>query len=271
MIVLRNAKMVSQENFLGLSLRSDSFDDTVTDIISRSKMPNYSADVHLVNAYNIALSQRDKSYCRCLTAASILLADGRPISVVSRFWGGRIKQVRGPSLFEEVINRGRAFGVRHYLLGSTEHTLAALIAAVEHKYPGACIVGSYSPPFRSMSSTELTEQDGRIVEARPDIVWVGLGTPKQDYEAQRLAASLGVLAVAVGAAFDFTAGTKPVCPKFLRRCGLEWMYRLASEPRRLWKRYLLGNTVFVALVLAESVARVFKLKTSEPDQNFMAY
>ncbi|MDP9889822.1 exopolysaccharide biosynthesis WecB/TagA/CpsF family protein [Pseudarthrobacter enclensis] len=106
-----------------------------------------------------------------------------------------------------------------------------------------------SPPFSAMSPREYESQDRRIEDTNPDIVWVGLGTPKQDFEAQRLATAGNFFAVAVGAAFDFSAGTKKEAPRWITALGFEWLFRLAAEPKRLWRRYLIGNFVFLYSVI----------------------
>ena len=111
-------------------------------------------------------------------------------------------------------------------------------------------MGMESPPFRDLSKVELLEQDERIRRSRATMVWDGLGTPHQDFEVQRLAAHLPVAALAVGAAFEFIAGTKPQAPLWMQRSGVEWVFRLASEPKRLARRYLWGNSVFLQQALA---------------------
>jgi N-acetylglucosaminyldiphosphoundecaprenol N-acetyl-beta-D-mannosaminyltransferase len=206
-------------------------------------------DVHLINAYSVALADSDSTYRKSLSDAFCNFPDGKPLSWATALSRTPLSQVRGPRIFEETMNRGRVSGVRHFLLGSTPETLQALQESLERRYPGVVIVGSESPPFRKLSPEELNEQDDRLRILEPDIVWVGLGTPKQDYEVGRLAES-GFLAVAVGAAFDFSAGTKPEAPAWMTKVGLEWMFRLASEPRRLWRRYLFGNVRFMWAVLA---------------------
>jgi N-acetylglucosaminyldiphosphoundecaprenol N-acetyl-beta-D-mannosaminyltransferase len=135
--------------------------------------------------------------------------------------------------------------LRHYLLGGDETTLSALRDEIAQRFPRAVIVGAESPPFRPLTVLERHEQDLRVHESGAQIVWVGLGTPKQDWEAARLVAGLPVVAMAVGAAFDFIAGTKPQAPVWMQRTGTEWFYRLAREPRRLTKRYLWGNPRFL--------------------------
>ncbi len=207
-------------------------------------------DVHLLNAYSIALSDRREDYRALLREASLNLADGKPLSWVSRLGGGRIHQVRGPQLFHDVMAAGSDRAIRHYFLGTTPATLAKLREAVLALHPSLIIAGSESPPFRALSDLEQRQQDERIRASDADIVWVGLGTPKQDFEARRLAHALPIVAIAVGAAFDFTAGTQKEAPRWLGRIGLEWLFRFASEPRRLWRRYLFGNFRFLWAVFS---------------------
>ena len=136
-------------------------------------------------------------------------------------------------------------GPAHYLLGGSGQTLPQLREQIAARWPQARVVGAESPPFRPLTDAEARAQDDRIAASGAQIVWVGLGTPKQDWEVQRLAARLPVVAMAVGAAFDFLAGAKPQAPAWMQRTGTEWLYRLASEPRRLARRYAWGNPRFV--------------------------
>ncbi len=207
--------------------------------------------VHLANAFTLALADSHPEVRRVFAGSALNLADGKPLAWFSllRRQSPRVHHVRGPQLFLDVFARDRAAGLRHFLLGSTPETLAALSAALESRFPGVAIVGAESPPFRELTPDELAEQDARITASGAQIVWIGLGTPKQDFEAKRLGESLPVVAVAIGAAFDFTAGTTREAPKWLRTLGLEWLFRLASEPRRLWRRYLFGNLRFILSVI----------------------
>jgi N-acetylglucosaminyldiphosphoundecaprenol N-acetyl-beta-D-mannosaminyltransferase len=205
------------------------------------------ADIHLLNVYSVALAQTDERYFQSVVDAEYNFPDGKPVAASGTLFGGRLHQVRGPSYFEAVIDQGRAHGIRHYFLGSTPETLAALEKALTEKFPGVRIAGTMSPPFRAPTTEELATQDDTIRTSNADIIWVGLGTPKQDHEAKRLA-SKGFTAAAVGAAFDFSAGLKPIAPQIIQNLGFEWAHRLFSEPRRLWRRYLWGNSKFLMLV-----------------------
>lgn len=221
-------------------------------IIARTQSSQNGSDFHFLNAYSIALTESNRLYRECLNRSSYNFPDGKPISILSRLGKSRLDQVRGPALFESVMNRGRSTHVRHYLLGSTPETLNKLQHSLERRYPGVEIVGVFSPPFRALLPAEQLAQDEKIRASKADIVWVGLGTPKQDFEAARLGAE-GLNAIAVGAAFDFSAGTKSEAPAWVTKIGFEWLYRFASEPRRLWKRYLIGNFVFLGAVIGRGV------------------
>jgi N-acetylglucosaminyldiphosphoundecaprenol N-acetyl-beta-D-mannosaminyltransferase len=152
------------------------------------------------------------------------------------------------ALCERSVGRG----YRHFFYGGAEGVPERLAASLQQRFPGLLVVGTYSPPFRPLTSEEDVQVVQMINEAAPDVVWVGLGSPKQD---QWMAAHVGQLAapvlIGVGAAFDFHAGRKKQAPLWMQRSGLEWLFRLLTEPRRLWRRYLISNPKFVFLVLAQ--------------------
>ncbi|MFE8991869.1 WecB/TagA/CpsF family glycosyltransferase [Streptomyces collinus] len=214
------------------------------------------SDVHLTNAYTLALADRDPGLRAILRSASLNLPDGQPV-----VWANRLlhptaalpsTRVYGPDLLGDVFALTQHTEVNHYLLGSTPQVLDALHRELRRRYPGARIVGTCSPPFRPLHVDERRQQVERIRSAAADIVWVGLGTPKQDRWAAELCDALPVVAVAVGAAFDFVAGNKPQAPHWMRHNGLEWLFRLGCEPRRLWRRYLFGNARFVHGVVRQA-------------------
>ena len=201
------------------------------------------------NAYCVALAQRDSRYFDVLKGSGANFPDGFPVARVMRFTSPTARQVRGPSVFEAALSSWIEPEHRHYFLGSTEAVLAAILARVREEAPALSVAGSYSPPFSEMSNSDFDRIVDAILSANATIVWVGLGTPKQDFVATRLAEALEIPCFAVGAAFDFYARTKPVAPRWMRNAGLEWVFRLASEPQRLFKRYLWGNSVFLLALL----------------------
>lgn len=210
--------------------------------------------VHLANAYTIALADTDAGLSSVLSSG-VCLPDGKPLTWLSRLRrrDARLVQTRGPQFFLDVIDRGRSIGIRHYLLGGSEQTLARLERQLRARYPGVEITGAYSPPFRALTEDEVAMQDAAIRASGAQVVWVGLGTPKQDFECARIASTMPVIAAAVGAAFDFTAGNLRRAPRWMSWIGLEWLHRLIQEPRRLWRRYLFGNLRFLRVAVRSHV------------------
>lgn len=224
-----------------------SFDMVVSEVARRAVAREPTA-VHFANAYTIALADSDREYAAIFDSPrAITLTDGMPVAWIGRRAYTRSSaqwpRIYGPDVMEAVLDRET--DLSHYLLGGSEQTLRHLVAAVARRFPRARIVGAESPPFRPLTDEERAAQDARIRQSGAQVVWVGLGTPKQDWEVSRLAAQLPVVALAVGAAFDFIAGTRPQAPSWMQQTGTEWAYRLAREPRRLAKRYLWGNPRFL--------------------------
>jgi N-acetylglucosaminyldiphosphoundecaprenol N-acetyl-beta-D-mannosaminyltransferase len=212
--------------------------------------PQAGRAIHFANAYNVALARSDRSYAALLARGDQVFSDGVPITWVGRraypALAGDWDRVYGPDVMMGVLAASTQEGPKHYLVGGSPDTLAALQEHIAATYPAAVVVGAESPPFAPPTAEDLEQRDGRITASSATIVWVGLGTPKQDIEVRRLADTLPVVAMAVGAAFDFLAGTKPQAPTWMQRNGLEWAFRLGAEPRRLGRRYLWGNSVFLA-------------------------
>jgi N-acetylglucosaminyldiphosphoundecaprenol N-acetyl-beta-D-mannosaminyltransferase len=204
-----------------------------------------SLQVHLCNAYTLSLLDRDAELRRAVETADVNLPDGTPVAWLGRRHGSR-GPVRGPDLVRDVMRLGAGVGLRHYLYGGAPGVAALMRQRLEGSIPGLQIVGVESPPYGAIGSTALAELAERAKTAGAQVVWVGLGTPKQDYLVPRLAELVDCPVVPVGAAFDYLAGTVKEAPTFIRGTGFEWVHRLATEPRRLWRRYLVGNARFVA-------------------------
>jgi len=245
---------VRTAEFGGVPLWRGTLDRAVATVLDDA-LERRATAFRLVNAYSLYCAATQPRYAAVLRGAGINFMDGRPLARVMarRNRSRRVEQVRGPTLFERCLADGRARGCRHFLLGSSPALLADLHAALLDALPTVEVVGMHSPPFREFTDADRAAMARAIRAADPDVVWVGLGTPKQDIEAVRLSTDLGVTTVAVGAAFDFAAGAKPQAPGVLRRLGLEWAHRLWSEPARLWRRYLLGNSYFLALAALEAI------------------
>ena len=213
--------------------------------------------MHLCNSYTLALASRDDEYRRLLNTGDINLADGHYVAMVGRWRGQKdlTERVYGPQLMLATMDRGRELGLRHYLYGTTPETVTRLADRLTEQFPGLDIVGMEAPPFRRLTASEEIELADRVEEAKPDIMWVGVGTPRQDEFVATQASQLRCTLVPVGAAFDFNSGTKRSAPAIVQRMGMEWLYRFAQEPRRLWRRYLIGIPVFMGGVLVDVVRR----------------
>lgn len=188
-------------------------------------------------------------------SASVVTPDGMPLVWLLRRAGYRqADRVCGPDLMPALFERSEATGYRHFLYGSTTDTLQLLAGKLNSRFPRAKIVGSYSPPFRDLLPDECEAISVRINDAAPDIVWVGLGAPKQDrwMGAYRPSLQAPVL-IGVGGAFDMLAGKVRRAPWIVQRSGCEWAFRMMQEPRRLCRRYLESNARFAFLLLQEAL------------------
>ena len=237
----------------GVPFEVTNLNTAITDVIALAKSDaTVGTSVRLSNAYCVALASADDAYRAVLAGHGLTFPDGAPVSWFIRIKTRelrRARRVRGPSLFVGTLDRGRSSGLRHFMLGGTEDTITKMVDEASKCYPGVQIVGTYAPPFGPLDTAFYEECRARLIRAQPDIVWIGLGTPKQDFATSELARQLPGVFVGVGAAFDFIAGSVKEAPKWIQNSGMEWAYRLCSEPSRLWRRYLFGNARFIWVVL----------------------
>ncbi len=240
------AKEVSKEI---LSVRIDSVDyKKVCDRIqtlAKTKQSSYivAANVHVVmTAYWCA------EYRNILNQAAIVTPDGMPL-VMGMRWLGVKKQPRvyGPDLMIAWCDRASRTNLSIYLYGSTPQTLQKLSDKLHAKFPTLKIAGTYSPPFRALAPAEEEADVERISRSGAAVVFIGLGCPKQEEWMYRQMGKLDAVMIGVGAAFQFHSGEVSQAPRWMMRVGLEWCFRLAQEPRRLWRRYLFTNPAFVFL------------------------
>ena len=195
--------------------------------------------VTVTPAHAVMDAYHDPELRRIFNASGMTTPDGMAIVWLLRLRGySNVARVYGPDLMLETCRAGLAPGYRHFLYGGDKRVADALAGNLCARFPGLQIAGTHTPPFRDLT----TEEDNTTVEAinaaRPDIVWVGLSTPKQErWMAAHLGRVTAPVMIGVGAAFDFLSGRKPQAPRWMQRSGLEWLFRLATEPRRLWPRY----------------------------------
>lgn len=209
--------------------------------------------VCVTGVHGICEAQSDPAFRSILNHAFLNTPDGMPTVWLGRAAGFReIGRVYGPDLLLEVCQASEASGWRHYFYGGGEGTADALAVTLVGKFPHLQIAGTFTPPFRPLTPEEFADLQNRVVAARPDIFWVGLSTPKQEKFMSATLAELQVpVMIGIGAAFDLISGRVKQSPRWIQRSGFEWLYRLLIEPRRLWRRYLRNNPLFVWLVFLQ--------------------
>jgi N-acetylglucosaminyldiphosphoundecaprenol N-acetyl-beta-D-mannosaminyltransferase len=209
--------------------------------------------VCVTGVHGVMESQRDPALRSILCRSGLTTPDGMPLVWLSKLHGFRhVERVYGPDLLLATCERSVGNGHRHFLYGGDDALVEALAEKLRQRYPGIAIVGAYAPPFRPLTPDEDADVTRRINEAQADIVWVGLSTPKQErWMAEHHTRLSAPVMIGVGAAFDFGAGRKRQAPRWMQRSGIEWFFRLVQEPRRLWRRYVINNPRFVALVLLQ--------------------
>lgn len=211
--------------------------------------------VCITTVYNVMVCQRDPYLRRIHNGAGLTTPDGMPLVWLNRLQGQRhVERVYGPDLMLALCEHSLTRGYRHYFYGGAEGVPERLRARLQARYPGLQVVGTCSPPFRPLAPAEDAEMVAAINASGADIVWVGLGAPRQEYwMAEHVGRIAAPVLLGVGAAFDFHSGTKRQAPLWMQRGGLEWFFRLLMEPRRLWKRYMLYNPLFALLVAQQAL------------------
>jgi N-acetylglucosaminyldiphosphoundecaprenol N-acetyl-beta-D-mannosaminyltransferase len=203
--------------------------------------------------HGVIEGRRDATFRRILNRAALVLPDGMPLVWFGRLRGHRgIQRVYGPGFMEAVLARTAGAAVRHFFYGGQPGVAEDLARRMSARFPGLKIAGTYCPPFRPLSQSELEMVARTINEAGPDIVWVGLSTPKQERWIAEVRERLRAkVVVSVGAAFDYHTGRLRQAPAWMQRAALEWLFRLWQEPGRLWRRYAVNNPRFLGLAVLQ--------------------
>jgi N-acetylglucosaminyldiphosphoundecaprenol N-acetyl-beta-D-mannosaminyltransferase len=214
--------------------------------------------VTITNPHSVLMCHRDKLMDRATAMAGMTLPDGIGIILAAHLLGYHHNgRATGPMLMLKMCDWGRKKNYRHFFYGGQNGVANKLVEKLMHLYPGLLIAGTYCPPFRKLSAPEDNHIIKIINDANPDIVWVGLGAPKQEkWMAQHLGLINATAMIGVGAAFDFHSGNVKWAPNWVRSTGLEWAYRLMQNPKRLWKRNL-DNPLFLAKVISQKFKRLF--------------
>jgi N-acetylglucosaminyldiphosphoundecaprenol N-acetyl-beta-D-mannosaminyltransferase len=211
--------------------------------------------VCLTGVHGIMEAQRDPALKSIFAEALLVAPDGMPTVWMGHMQGfPAMQRVFGPDLMADIISRDEFRNCRHFFCGGELGVAESLRAAILERLPWVQIIGTYSPPFRPMTVMEESELEAKIGSLRPDIIWVGLSTPKQErFMARYLPVLDTKLMVGVGAAFLFHTGAIQDSPKWVKLAGLQWLHRLLQEPSRLWRRYLLNNPRFIFYALLQSI------------------
>ncbi len=232
--------------------------EEINDRLLRDAIEGRSGYVCVANVHTTMTGFFHLPYRTITNGSSYSIPDGMPLVWAMRSLGAPGQdRVRGPTLMKDMLMLGQKKNIRHFLYGGSPETLSALQAKIREDYPDALIVGSESPPFRSLS--EIPEKDWieaaeRINATKPHFVWIGLGAPKQERWIWEQRSRVRGIQFAIGAAFDLIPGVVPEAPDWVQGLGLEWLYRFVREPRRLWKRYVFNNPAFLVLWFCQWVA-----------------
>lgn len=249
-------------NVLGVRVTASTMDGVV-DFLLDSAEHGRRGYVCVAGVHGIVECRRDASLRRVFNRALVCTCDGMPL-----VWEGRravgswVERVYGPDLLLRTMDATRDGRFSHFFYGGNEGVAAELAARLRERFPGVRIVGAECPPFRPLNETEAEALASRIEALRPDFFWVGLSTPKQDrFMAEYSSRLAATVMLGVGAAFDFHTGRASEAPRWMMNAGLQWLHRLASDPRRLWKRYATIVPRYLAwIALQRSGLRAFPIE-----------
>lgn len=249
---------VPRFNVLGVGVSAISL-TAACDLLVRVRGQTTAGCVYATGVHGVSEAQHNPVMRTALNTAWLVVPDGMPLVWLGRWNGHReVTRVYGPDLMLAVCDVGRATGLTHYFYGGATGVAQLLAERLTAQMPGLQVVGTWTPPYRELTAEEFEALQADVAARRPDIVWVGLSTPKQELFATAVAPRLATGAlVTVGAAFDFHTGRSRQAPRWMQRSGLEWFFRLSCEPRRLGSRYLVNNPLFV-LRLATQLAGLRK-------------
>lgn len=237
---------VARVNVLGVGISAVGMECAVqhTDSLLQAGGRGY---ICLTGVHGVMEAQSDAGFRAVLNRSSLTAPDGMPLVWMGRLQGfTRMRRVFGPDYMMEICRLSLKRGYRHFLYGGQEGVAELLADELIRKVPGLQIAGIYTPPFRPLLPYEEAELIAMVAEAKPDIFWVGLGTPKQERFMAEYMDKLDVrIMIGIGAAFDLHTGRLKDAPSWMKSAGLQWLHRLIQEPRRLWRRYLINNPLFL--------------------------
>jgi N-acetylglucosaminyldiphosphoundecaprenol N-acetyl-beta-D-mannosaminyltransferase len=226
---------------------------------------NESRVVCICNVHSVVTARGDAEFAKVIRSADMATPDGFPVALMLRRQGhAGQERINGPDLMLRYCVQAAARGESVYFFGGSDDTLLALRRALVGQCPGLKIAGMHSPPFRELTEAEDAAIVAEINASGAGVVWVGLGCPKQEKWMAAHRGRINGVMVGVGAAFDYHAGTIRRAPLWMQNNGLEWLHRLASEPRRLWRRYLVTNTLFLWYAASQLLRGRFRIESFRP-------
>ncbi len=244
----------------GMRIDSTTYKDAAERIIALSGK-NTGSFICIANAHVVLEASRDSYFKDIVNSADIVTPDGMPLVWSLRIFGAKNAQrVTGPDLTLNLCQKAQELGIPVGFYGGTPDTLDLLVVNLREKYPSLNIVYTFSPPFRPLTSQEDQKVIEDIKNSEVKILFVGLGCPKQERWAGEHLNTITAVMVTIGAAFNYIAGTKKQAPGWMQKIGCEWLFRFIHEPRRLWKRYLVGNSVFIYILAKEYFQTIFGRK-----------
>jgi N-acetylglucosaminyldiphosphoundecaprenol N-acetyl-beta-D-mannosaminyltransferase len=246
-----------KRDVLGVEISVTSYDE-LCELFVAAAQRHEAVLASFLPVHGVVTAAMDSNYRHRINCFDVIAPDGQPVRWALN-WLHKAQlsdRVSGPHMMLCICQRAAEQGVGIYLYGSTQDTLDNLRANLEQRFPQLRVLGVESPPFRPLSAEENDAVVDRINASGAGLVFIGLGLPRQDYFAYQNRNRINAVQLCVGAAFDFHAGKKKLAPLWMQKTGLEWTYRLLQEPRRLWKRYLVTNTMFVYLMTKRLVRGV---------------
>ncbi|BAU13327.1 glycosyl transferase, WecB/TagA/CpsF family [Leptolyngbya sp. NIES-3755] len=241
-------------NLCNIEIDRCSFQEALELIVNQAASGTEPKYVVTPNAHHLVTLQRDRHFRKIYQDAFLSVADGVPLLWAAKFLGTPLSdRVNGTDLFEELCRFAAENNLSVFLLGGRPQAADRAATVLKQRYPRLKLAGTYCPPFGfEKDAIEVENINQRIRAAKPHILFVGLGAPKQEYWMYQHCRSINVpVSLGIGVSFEFVAGMVKRAPGWMQQTGLEWLYRLVSEPGRLWRRYLVCNSVFVWLVLKQ--------------------
>jgi len=265
---MRNA---GKKNILGILIDAVDYEAAV-DRIFRAAKERQGAAVSALAVHGLVTGALDREQKFRLNRFDLLVPDGQPVRWVLnwRYGAGLADRVYGPNLTLKVCARAANENVPLYFYGGTPEILEGLRQSLERKFPGIVIAGMEPSKFRRLAPDEKDELARRVLSSGASILFVGLGCPRQEVFAYEFRGVLPIPVLAVGAAFPFLAGLLPQAPAWMQNAGLEWLFRLACEPRRLWRRYVFLNLAYVVLVAMQTLGIYrFRIEGQSPAKELL--